>query len=274
MSLKEKIIYVFQKLFWGVVTNRFTVEIYEWFLWNKLKNGKFPEHVAVILDGNRRWAQSRRMWPLNGHLEGAKKAENFVEWCWETGKIKTTTLFIFSTENFRRPRQEVEELMGLINDYLNRLARDDRIHENEVRVKVLGRREMLPPKIQESIGRLEKATEDYDRYYLNLAIAYGGRMEILDAVKRIALDVKEGVLSPSDLTEEIFEKNLYTHFLPNPHPDLIIRTSGEERLSNFLLWQGAYSELCFLDVYWPNFRKLDLYRAISVYQNRQRRFGS
>jgi tritrans,polycis-undecaprenyl-diphosphate synthase [geranylgeranyl-diphosphate specific] len=132
----------------------------------------------------------------------------------------------------------------------------------------------LPSSLQSSIKKLEEVTTKYDRYYVNLAVAYGGRAEIVDAVRQIAQDIRGGNLNPEDLDEKIIEKHLYTSFLPNPHPDLIVRTSGEERLSNFLLWQSAYSEFCVLDVYWPNFKKYNLLRAIRVYQQRCRRYGS
>jgi len=249
------------------------MKIYEWILNNQVKGGRMPQHIGIILDGNRRWALHRGLEPKVGHLKGAKKAEDFLQWCWDLGNIQTASLYIFSTENFSRKEKEVEEIMELIKLYLGELLVDKRIHRNQIRVKVIGRTDTLPPTLQTSIKRLEEATSNYDKYYLNLAIAYGGRTEILDAVKQIALDVKKGKLSPDSLNEKVIEEHLYTHFLPNPHPDLIIRTSGEERLSNFLLWQSAYSELCFLDVYWPGFRKIDLLRAIRVYQERQRRFG-
>jgi tritrans,polycis-undecaprenyl-diphosphate synthase [geranylgeranyl-diphosphate specific] len=249
------------------------MKIYEWVLYNQVRDGRMPKHIGIILDGNRRWAIHRGLEPKTGHMKGAKKAEDFLQWCWDIGDIQTATLYIFSTENFSRREEEVKQIMDLIEFYLGELLVDKRIHNNRIKVKVIGRTDTLPPTLQASIRRLEGATGNYDRRYLNLAIAYGGRAEILDAVKQIALDVDKGRLSPVDVNEKVIEEHLYTHFLPNPHPDLIIRTSGEERLSNFLLWQSAYSELCFLDVYWPGFRKIDLLRAIRVYQQRQRRYG-
>jgi tritrans,polycis-undecaprenyl-diphosphate synthase [geranylgeranyl-diphosphate specific] len=268
------LISAFQRFVIFFAANRLAIRLYEWILKNQIKGGEIPGHIAIILDGNRRWAASRRMLTFNGHLEGAKKAEEFFEWCRELNGIKTITLYVFSTENFRRPPEEVQHLMNLIKGYLEKLATDKRIHANKVRVKVIGKVDLLPPEIREAVRRVEEATKDYNERYLNLAIAYGGRAEILDALRQIAEEVKSGRLSPDQLNEEVFEKFLYTSFLPNPHPDLIIRTSGEERLSNFLLWQGAYSELCFLDVYWPGFEKKDLYRAIRIYQQRKRRFGA
>ncbi|MHC1564652.1 MAG: polyprenyl diphosphate synthase [Candidatus Hecatellaceae archaeon] len=268
------LISAFQRFVLFFAANRLAIRLYEWILKSQIKGGEIPSHIAIILDGNRRWAVSKRMLTFNGHLEGAKKAEEFFEWCKELNGIKTITLYVFSTENFRRPPEEVQRLMNLIKGYLENLATDERIHESKVRVKVIGKVDLLPPEIREAVRKVEEATKNYNERYLNLAIAYGGRTEILDALKRIAEEVKSGRLSPDQLNEEVFEKFLYTSFLPNPHPDLIIRTSGEERLSNFLLWQGAYSELCFLDVYWPGFEKKDLYRAIRIYQQRKRRFGA
>ncbi len=273
LPLKDKLFTWLQKTFMVFAGNKLILKFYESMLLNQVKKGEMPQHVAVILDGNRRWALSRGLDALYGHVEGAKKAEEFFDWCKELGKIKTVTMYLFSTENFKRPKDEVEHLMRLMESYLKALAEDKRIHENRIRVKVIGKRELLPKNLKECIEKIEKVTENYDNYYLNLAIAYGGRAEIVDAVKAIVSKVIEGKISPEKLDEKVVEEHLYTGFLPNPHPDLVIRTSGEERLSNFLLWQSAYSELCFLDVYWPNFRKVDFLRAIRVYQQRQRRFG-
>ena len=270
----KPLVSAFQRFVLFFAANRLTIRLYEWILKSQIKGGEIPSHIAIILDGNRRWAASKRMYTLNGHLEGAKKAEEFFEWCRELDGIKTITLYVFSTENFSRSLEEVQQLMSLIKKYLEKLAADQRIHKNKIRIKVIGRIDLLPLEVREAVRKVEEATRNYDKRYLNLAIAYGGRAEIVDALRRIAEEVKVGRLNPNQLNEETFEKFLYTSFLPNPHPDLIIRTSGEERLSNFLLWQGAYSELCFLDVYWPGFEKKDLYRAIRIYQQRKRRFGT
>lgn len=263
-----------QKLIWLILSTRLAVRFYEWILWNQIKTGSMPNHIGVILDGNRRWAQAKRLAPWLGHSEGAKKVEDFLDWINKFQKIKATTFYVFSTENFRRPKEEIGEIMDLLNYYFTSLLDDERIHRNKIRIKVIGKTEMLPLHLQDSISALENATKGYDGYFLNLAIAYGGRAEILDAVRKIAVDVKDGLLNPRDLDENVIEERLYTFYLPNPHPDLIVRTSGEERLSNFLLWQSAYSELCFLDVFWPSFRKIDLMRAIRLYQQRQRRYGA
>jgi len=224
------------------------------------------------MDGNRRWARARDLVPWEGHWEGADKVENFLDWCLDLD-IKTITLYSFSTENFKRDEKEVTELFKLFERMLERVIKSDRIHKNRVCIRAIGRIETLPEKLQELIQRVEESTQGYDDYYLNIAIAYGGRAEIVDAVQVIAEKVKMGQLEPSDINEQVIEANLYTSHLPYPDPDIIIRTSGESRLSNFLVWQSAYSELFLVDVYWPNFRKIDLMRAIRGYQMRQRRFG-
>ncbi|MFH1327581.1 MAG: polyprenyl diphosphate synthase [Candidatus Bathyarchaeota archaeon] len=278
MPSKDEIISGFRKFVVFCATNTLSVKfyerIYESVLWNHIKEGKIPNHIGIILDGNRRWAQSRGLRSGIGHSEGAKKVEDLMDWCREVGKIKTITLYVFSTENFQRSQEEVGEIMLLLGEYFRALLTDKRIHNNKIRIKIMGDRRMLPPTIEEYVTELEEKTKDYKEYFVNMAVAYGGRAEILDAVKKIAVDIEEGKLSSNELNEETIKNHLYTSFLPNPYPDLIIRTSGEERLSNFLIWQSAYSELCFLDVYWPAFRKIDLMRAIRVYQQRKRRWGA
>ncbi len=246
--------------------------IYEYWLWRQVKDGSMPSHVALILDGNRRWAKKKGLPPWFGHRKGAEKVEDVLKWCLDLG-IRTVTLYVFSTENFHRPKQEVLELMRLFEEYLSKLLEDETIHKNEVRIKALGRTYLLPVRIQKLLQQIERRTEKYNKFFLNIAIAYGGRAEITDAIRRIARDVKEGMIKLNDINEKLIERYLYTAHLPNPEPDLIIRTSGEERLSGFLLWQSAYSELCFLDVYWPDFRRIDFLRAIRTYQKRERRYG-
>lgn len=231
-----------------------------------------PKHIGVILDGNRRWAFARDMIPWEGHREGADKIKNFLDWCVDLG-IETVTFYAFSTENFQRPKKEVDEIMKLAEENLKEIIRSDVIHNNRVCVKAIGRINLLPKRIQELIHEVEETTKDYDQFYLNIAIAYGGRAEIVDAAKKIGSKVERGEMRPEDLDEAVFEKHLYTSYLPQQDPDLIIRTSGEARLSGFLLWQSAYSELFFVDVYWPEFREIDLLRAIRSFQQRHRRFG-
>ncbi|RLI21090.1 di-trans,poly-cis-decaprenylcistransferase [Candidatus Bathyarchaeota archaeon] len=247
-------------------------KLYEKWLWHQIKNGRKPEHIAVILDGNRRWALEHSLNPWMGHKEGAEKVESLLDWCMDMG-VKSITLYAFSTENFKRPRKEVEEIMKIVEEKLRKLLTDKRIYENKVRVKIIGRRSLLPESLRKLAEEVEKATKNHNNYFLNVALAYGGRAEIVDAARKIAEKVERGELESKQIDEKLFEKFLYTSHLPKQDPDLIIRTSGEERLSGFLLWQSAYSELCFLDVYWPEFRKIDLLRAIRTFQKRKRRFG-
>jgi tritrans,polycis-undecaprenyl-diphosphate synthase [geranylgeranyl-diphosphate specific] len=246
--------------------------VYEEWLDRQIKKNPIPEHVGVILDGNRRWAILRSSGQYEGHRYGAKTGERFLEWCLDLN-IRTVTLYVFSMENFNRPSREVETILHIIEDEARRLLKDQRLHDDRVRVKALGRVDLLPAGLQQALRDIEQATESYDEHYLNIALAYGGRTEIVDAARKIATEVKKGSVKPSEIDEESFMKYLYTAHLPNPYPDLIIRTSGEERLSGFLLWQSAYSEFCFLDVYWPEFRRIDLLRAVRTYQRRKRRYG-
>ncbi|MGC8850305.1 MAG: polyprenyl diphosphate synthase [Candidatus Bathyarchaeia archaeon] len=248
-------------------------KLYERWLLGQVRSKEKPRHVAVILDGNRRWASKRALPLIIGHREGAKRAEDFLEWCLELG-IKTVTLYAFSTENFKRTREEVEAVLSIVEEQVRKLREDPRIHKNHVRVKALGRLDILPESLRKALNEVEELTREYESHFLNIAVAYGGRAEIIDAVKKIVEEVSEGRLNSSHIDEAVFDRYLYTAHLPNPYPDLIIRTSGEERLSGFLLWQSAYSELLFLDVYWPDLRKIDLLRAIRTYQQRRRRFGA
>ncbi len=245
---------------------------YERWLWLQIKEGVKPEHIAIILDGNRRWASEQEINPWLGHKQGAETVEQLLDWL-QMLDVKFVTLYTFSTENFLRPSAEVEEIMRIAMVKFKKLLTDERIHRNKVHVKVIGRLNLLPEELQKLIAEVEAATANYDSQFLNFAFAYGGRAEIVDATKTIARKVKGGELKVDDIDEETFEKYLYTSHMPKQDPDMIIRTSGEERLSGFLLWQSAYSELLFLDVYWPDFRLIDLLRAIRTFQNRKRRFG-
>jgi len=247
-------------------------KLYEKWLWHQVKNGVKPGHIAIILDGNRRWASEKALNPWFGHEKGAEKVDQLLDWCLKLG-VKSITLYAFSTENFRRSKNEVEEIMRIAQEQFRKILTDERIHKNKIHVKVIGRLSLLPKDLQQLILDVEKATQGYDDHFLNLALAYGGRAEIVDAAKKIADKVHEGKLSPEEIDEQVFEKYLYTSHMSKQDPDLIIRTSGEERLSGFLLWQSAYSELCFLDVYWPGFRFIDLLRAVRTFQRRRRRFG-
>lgn len=247
-------------------------KVYERWLWQQVKNGRMPEHIAIILDGNRRWASERLVASWVGHQQGAERVNQLLAWCLDLG-VRCVTLYSFSTENFKRAPLEVKKILQIIEEKLKEILTDKRIHEHEIRVKIIGRIELLPKSLQELIGKAEDATSKYDKQFLTVALAYGGRAEIVDAAKKIAEKVRRGELSLEKIDEDSFEKFLYTAHMPKPDPDLIIRTSGEERLSGFLLWQSAYSELCFLDAFWPDFRRIDLLRAVRTYQLRKRRYG-
>jgi tritrans,polycis-undecaprenyl-diphosphate synthase [geranylgeranyl-diphosphate specific] len=246
--------------------------LYEGRLRAQVEKEEKPGHVGIILDGNRRWAQEQGFSQGLGHEEGANRAEELLDWCHDLG-IKTVTLYVLSTENLDRTPDELLTLFGLIQARLNRLLNDVRIVKYRVRVRAIGHMDLLPASTVSLLRAIEAKTAGYEDHYLNIAVAYGGRAEITDVVRSVARDVKSGKLDPEDISEATVSARLYTAFLPNQEPDLIIRTSGEERMSGFLLWQGAYSELVFVDVYWPAFRFIDLLRAIRTYQKRRRRHG-
>lgn len=187
--------------------------------------------------------------------------------------IRTVTLYVLSTENLDRTIEELRELFSLIEARLARLLSDERIVSYRVKVRAIGQLDLLPKSIRDLLSAIEAKTAEFENHYLNIAVAYGGRAEITDVVKAVAQEVKAGQLDPEQITEDTVGSRLYTSYLPNQEPDLIVRTSGEERMSGFLLWQGAYSELVFMDVFWPAFRKIDLMRAIRTYQRRTRRHG-
>ena len=256
----------------GLLKTLGVYKAYEKYLSSEIAKGVSPKHVGIILDGNRRWARLRSIPTWLGHWYGAQLADDVLEWCREL-RIRAITLFVLSTENMSRPPEEVQELFRVITDKLNELLTDPRIHAYKVKVKGIGNLVVLPNELQDLLAKIEEATKDYGGLYLNIALAYGGRSEIIDVVRKLAVRAKKGEISPESISEDTIAQNLYTSYLPYPEPDLIIRTSGEERLSGFLLWQSAYSELVFLDVYWPDFRKIDLMRAIRTYQKRARRFG-
>jgi tritrans,polycis-undecaprenyl-diphosphate synthase [geranylgeranyl-diphosphate specific] len=246
--------------------------LYEGRLKSQIERDETPSHIGIILDGNRRWAINQGVAQGLGHQEGANRAEELLDWCHELG-IKTVTLYVLSTENLDRSPEELVDLFSLIEARLNRLLNDERIMKYEVKVRAIGQLELLPQSIKDLLAAIEAKTAGFDQHYLNIAVAYGGRAEITDMVRSVAQDVRSGKLRPEEITEDTVAKRLYTSYLPNQEPDLIIRTSGEERMSGFLLWQGAYSELVFMDVFWPAFRFIDLLRAIRTYQKRRRRYG-
>ena len=236
-------------------------KIYSRKLEKEIRNGDIPNHLALILDGNRRWAKNNLSMPKEGHWKGADAVENLLDWC-EEFDIKIITLYVLSAENLSRKDKELEFLFDLIKIRLEKLYNDPRIHRNKMRVKAIGRIELLPESLKEVLHRLDTVTKDYNEHFLNIAIAYGGQDELVDAVKKIGGKIKNGTLDINDINKKEIESNLYTSHLPQSSPDMILRTSGEKRLSGFLMWQSVYSELVFLDIYWPEFRKIDLMRAI------------
>ncbi|MFQ5840555.1 MAG: polyprenyl diphosphate synthase [Candidatus Methylomirabilales bacterium] len=249
---------------------------YERLLIREVSRGPLPRHIGLILDGNRRYARQvgfRNL--LEGHRRGADKLEAVMDWLEEL-QIPIVTMYVLSTENLHRPPEELGPLLQLVEAKMRAVAVDPKIHRKGVRVRAVGQRERLPTFLQEAIALAEEATQGYDRFFLNIAVGYGGRQEIADAVRDLLQDrARRGqdlARVAAEITPEEIGKYLYTYDLPDP--DLILRTSGEVRLSGFLLWQSAYSEFYFCDAYWPAFRKIDLLRAIRAYQQRKRRFGS
>lgn len=247
-------------------------KIYSKRLETEIKNGDIPNHVALILDGNRRWAKRNLALEKVGHWKGADAVENLLDWC-EEFDIKIITLYALSAENLERKDDELEYLYELIRTRLEKLYKDPRIHRNKMRVKAIGRIDLLPDSIKEILEKLDNATKGYNDHFLNLALAYGGQHELVDAVKKIGIKIKKGEIDVNDINKTEIESNLYTSHLPQSSPDMILRTSGEKRLSGFLMWQSAYSELVFMDIFWPEFRKIDLMRAIRTFQKRKRRMG-
>ncbi|WP_297825993.1 polyprenyl diphosphate synthase [uncultured Methanobrevibacter sp.] len=246
-------------------------KIYEWYISRNLKPEKMPKHVAIIMDGNRRYSKLQgNIDVVKGHEIGVDTLEKVLDWSIELG-IEIITVYAFSTENFNRPQHEVEGLMKLFLINFKRLVTHEKIHKNEVKVKVVGKLDLIPENVREAIKEAEDATAQYDKRLLNIAIGYDGRLEIIDSFKKIIKDVQDGKITIDDVDEELVSKNLYTAGVEDPN--LIIRTSGEERLSGFLLWQSSYSELYFCETLWPELRKVDFIRAIRSYQERERRFG-
>ncbi len=233
-----------------------------------ITSGKLPKHVAIIMDGNGRWAEERSMSRAAGHREGIESVRDIVKASSLLG-IQCLTLYAFSMENWRRPHTEVNILMDLLYQFLK--AEIEELHRNNVRLLTIGKTNALPKNVQKRLVECMELTKDNTGLTLTLALSYSARWDITRAVQMIALDVRRGKLSPEDLTEERFATYLQTHIMPDP--DLLIRTSGEMRLSNFLLWEMAYSEIYVTRNLWPDFRRADLYDAISDYTQRERRFG-
>ncbi|HQM45381.1 MAG TPA: isoprenyl transferase [Smithellaceae bacterium] len=234
----------------------------------KIDLSHLPRHIAVIMDGNGRWAKQHAMGRIRGHKKGAKAVKTIVTACREMG-IACLTLFAFSTENWGRPTAEVDALMLLLDDYLDR-ERETMMKQN-IRLTTIGNIERLYAPVREKLISVKKMTNKNDRMILNLALSYGSRDEIVSAVKKMIADAQAGTLSVEEIDQKTVDHYLFTSGMPDP--DLLIRTSGEYRISNFLLWQLAYTELYFTDVLWPDFNKEELLKAIAAYQKRERRFG-
>jgi short-chain Z-isoprenyl diphosphate synthase len=249
--------------------------LYEHRLQRQVSRGPVPRHIGIILDGNRRHGRARGITePREIYGLGAQKLDDILVWCVDLG-IAGVTLWVFSTENFRRPPEEVSGIFDAVERKMAALAADPAIHRCRVRVRAIGRLDVLPETVLAAIRAAERATAEYEGMELNIAVAYGGRQEIADAVRAMLSEMAEGGKALSEIirsvSPEAIANHLYTAGLPDP--DLIIRTSGEIRLSGFLLWQSVHSEFYFTDVFWPAFRKIDLLRAIRAYQARERRFG-
>jgi len=243
---------------------------YERLLTGEVGKHGVPRHVAVIMDGNRRYADRVRIVRYYGHVYGAKTTEQFLEWCWELG-IKQTTIYAFSTENFSRSETERDKIFEIIAKKLDELADDPRTHERRMKVSAIGEVHLLPTHLQDAIRRVEDVTCNYDGLRLSIAVAYGGQREILDAVQDMARKVRAGKLRADDIDETIVSRHLYTNNVADSDVDLIIRTGGDIRTSNFLPWQANGSECAayFCAPFWPEFRKIDFLRAIRVYQTRE-----
>ena len=227
-------------------------------------------HLAIIMDGNRRFAWKSKLATGLGHRIGKQKLETVLDWVLEL-EIPWFTVYALSTENLNRPQEELDLLFKLYIEGLRDIADDERIHANEVKVQIIGRRELLPKDVNEAIDYAELRTADYNKYVFTVCLAYGSREEMLNAIQSIAAEHAAGDLPLESIDEKAVSSRLYTGEMPDP--DLVIRTSGEERISNFLLWQMAYSELYFTDVYWPSFQKKDLLKAVKTFQDRKRRYG-
>jgi len=234
----------------------------------KLIKEKIPRHIAIIMDGNGRWAKNRALPRIMGHRYGMESVREVVTACRELG-VEVLTLFAFSAENWRRPRREIRALMNLLKKYIR--SEIDKLHRNNIRVHFIGDLEKIPEDVRPFLDEAVSKTASNTGMVLNLALSYGGRQEIVRAATQIAAAATRGELLPEDITEAYFAKHLFT--AGQPDPDLLIRTSGEQRISNFLLWQIAYAELYVTKVLWPDFRRKHLHQALLDYQKRKRRFG-
>lgn len=234
----------------------------------ELDTSKLPKHVAIIMDGNGRWAKRQGLPRIYGHQKGVEVAKRIITKTWELG-IPVLTLFAFSKENWERPKEEVTALFELLKNYLD--SELENLKEKEICFRVIGDKEDFPAELQEKLNFVERITEKYNKLILCMALSYGGRTEILKATRKIAEKVKKNEIEISEITEEVFRKFLYTKELPDP--DLLIRTSGEMRISNFLIFQSAYTEFYFTEVCWPEFTEEEYLKALISYQQRIRKFG-
>lgn len=240
-------------------------------LQRQAQNSDLPQHIAVIMDGNRRFAWTKAISKSLGHRKGKEKLEQVMDWVLELD-IPYLTVYALSTENLdNRDDEELEVLFNLYEEGLDDIRQDPKIHENRVKVKVIGRLELLPQRVKDAIARAEKETAGYDKFTFTVCLAYGSREEMVTAIREIAKDHAAGNLPLDKIDQNEVSRRLYTSKIPDP--DLVIRTSGEERISNFLLWQAAYSELYFTDVFWPAFGRREFLKAILAYQSRKRRYG-
>jgi len=229
---------------------------------------EMPRHIAVIMDGNGRWARLKGKTRIEGHAAGVDSVRDVVEACTQLG-ISYLTLFTFSTENWKRPEKEVSALMQLLIRVLRKETRE--LHDNNIRLNVIGNMNLLPDNVRHVLRETMELTKNNSRMVLSIALSYSGKWDILQACRSISFDVKNGKLDPAVIDEQLFESYLSTRSLPDP--ELLIRTSGEFRISNFMLWQSAYTEIYFTNTYWPDFRRVQLYDAIRDFQSRERRFG-
>lgn len=243
---------------------------YEALLANEIKDAPVPSHVAIIMDGNRRFARKYGLAQYYGHFRGADTTEKVLDWSFDLG-VKQLTVYAFSTENLGRSEDEKKRLFELIGIKFDKICSDERTHKRRMRVRILGNVDLLPFSLQSSAKRAEEITKNYDGVYLNVALAYGGRQELVDATRKMAWKVRNGELSVKDINEETISKNLYPASGPVPYVDLIIRTGGDERISNFLPWQANGNECAayFCAPFWPEFRRIDFLRAIRTYQTRE-----
>ena len=232
------------------------------------KMKEVPKHIGIILDGNRRYAKRLMMKPWKGHELGFEKLKKLYKWCKEIG-IEELTLYCFSMQNFNRPKIEFDFLMDIFVKAGNDAVTNEDIHKNKIKINIIGRHHLFPEKVQEAMKKAVEATKNYNDFTVNLCLAYGGREEIVDGIKKLAADLKDGKINVDEIDETKFSEYLYL----NSDPDLIIRTGGAHRTSNFLAWQSIYSEWIFPEKFWPEFEKEDLIACIDTYMNRDRRFG-